>query len=104
MGKKLAPQGENLPNGAPSRRALQGPETCPLIRPFGPPSPQGEGFWGDSPLIRPPSGSPPPEGKALGRIAPSSTLGEDLNAAKSPRKALNPLQLLNGLLDGLFGK
>ena len=23
-------------------------------------------------------------------------------AAKSPRKALNPLQLLNGLLDGLF--
>ena len=41
-------------------------EPCPLIRPFGPPSPRGEGFLGGAPFIRPLRGHLPPEGKAFG--------------------------------------
>ena len=41
-------------------------EPCPLIRPFGPPSPRGEGFLGGAPFIRPLRGHLPPKGKAFG--------------------------------------
>ena len=58
LGKKLAPQGETLRRPQAAKFPLRGTKPLyhrPLIR-HGfavPPSPQGEGFLGDYPLIRP---------------------------------------------------
>ena len=52
----------------------EGVGVCPLIRPFGPPSPRGEGFWGEPPHS-------PLKGKDFGRLIAAPTERNPLGRA-----------------------
>ena len=83
----------------PAKRAIQRPDEGigsykkafyhrPLIRPFGPPSPRGEGFFGGiiSSSVQPSASHLPPRGKALWGMAPSSSQVEGLKGRRNPPK------------------
>ena len=61
---RSAPVGGWRPGCTVPRR--EGVGVCPLIRPSGPPSPRGEGFWGEPPHS-------PLKGKAFGRLIAAPT-------------------------------
>ena len=69
---RSAPVGGGWPGCTVPTR--EGVGVCPLIRPFGPPSPRGEGFLGEPP-------HPPLKGKAFGRLIAAPTERNPLGRA-----------------------